>query len=84
MHDAARGDAPADLNHPAVAIQEEQIEGKPHPEGVDAATSRDQQPGAGAIPFEQRQPEEAAGEPGCDRNLEAEDPDPVEPTKADR
>jgi hypothetical protein len=55
-------------------IEEEDVDRKPHPEGVDAAAARDQQTGAGLLDAEAGQAKEPRPAVRRDRDLSAQDP----------
>lgn len=70
--EAARRDLSADGQHPPVAVEEDEVEGEAHTEGVDAAAARDQQAGARRLAPQAGEAEQARPEVDCDLHLAAE------------
>jgi hypothetical protein len=60
------------------AVEEEQVEGEPHPEGVDAGAARDQKSLGGRLAIEVREAEQAGTDAGRDQNRAAAQLDPGE------
>jgi DNA-3-methyladenine glycosylase I len=82
--DSPAGNVAAQVDHAAAPVEEEEIERKAHPKGVDAAAARDQQALARALAREQRKAEEAAGEGGRNWNRAAKDLGAPEAAESDR
>jgi uncharacterized protein len=82
--EATRGHVAADLDDPALYIEEAEIEAKTHAQGVDALAARDQQPRPGTLAREQRQTEEAAETGRRNGDLEAEEPPVLTVAEPDR
>jgi hypothetical protein len=72
------------LDYPAASSEEDEIEREAHAEGVDAAAAGDQQAGPRALATEDSEPQQPAGERGGDRDVEAEQPDPIHALEATR
>ncbi len=75
---AARTHAEPDGEGPALPVEEDEIEGEAHAEGVDAGAARQQQARSGLLPPQPGEPEQAGAVALGDRNLVAEDPAPGE------
>jgi hypothetical protein len=72
--ETAGRDVPADLDHPAIAIQEEQVKRESHPKRVNTPTGGDQQPGPSSVPLDEGQAEQSAHPGRRDWDVEAEEP----------
>src|SRR3954454_9945518 len=72
------------LDHAAVAVQEEHVEREPHAEGVHAAAERDQQGRSRALPRQQGEPEQPARQAGADSDPETEDLHPSQAFEPNR
>jgi hypothetical protein len=83
-YDPARWHGAAQLDHAIPLVEKEHVDREPHAEGVDAAATRDQQAGAGALAGQQGEPEQAAGQVVRDRDSRAENVHPLEPFVANR
>jgi hypothetical protein len=71
QRDAPRLHGVAHFDHPAVACDEEHVDGESHEEGVDAVRRRNHQPGAGLEAFASQQ--SLFARLGVERRLEARD-----------
>jgi hypothetical protein len=82
--DPTRRDLAAQVDHPPLVVEEEDLDREAHPEGVDASASRDQQALIGAIGVQVGEAQGPAGEGGGDRNGTPEDLRAPEAAKPDR
>ena len=63
-----------DRQRPQRRVEEDDVEGEAHPEGMDAGAARDQQAGTGALAGQEGEAEQARSCPCRDRHLVAENP----------
>src|SRR5919109_667404 len=70
------------LEYAAGFVEEDQVEGEAHPERVHASAAREQQARAGALTRQQRESEQAAQPALRNRNLQAEQLDPLQAAEA--
>jgi len=68
-NDAACGNPTANGEEAAAFVEEADVEGEAHAEGVDAGAARDEKPGTGFDAVEIGEPEQTEAESRGDRNL---------------
>ena len=83
-YEPTRRDRAARFDHLTLQVQEEEIQREAHSKGVDAPAARDQEASSRPPPGQQGQAEQAAQPSRRDRDLEAEQPGPLERAKAKR
>jgi hypothetical protein len=81
---AVRPHAEANGKWAGVPVEEDQIEGEAHTEGVDAGAAGDQQAGPGPLAAKAGQPEETGAKAAGYRDLVAEDKAARQPRQAPR
>jgi hypothetical protein len=82
--EAAGRDFPADVDQSPPGVEEHEVQREAHPDCVDGATARYQEPPARSLTRDQRETEEAAEWRGRNGNDHARDFDPLEVTESDR
>lgn len=71
--EATRWNAAAGREHAVPGVEEDEVERKPHAEGVDAGAAWDQQPAARRLSLQAREAQQAGAKARGDPHLPAED-----------
>ena len=82
--DPTRRDLAAQVDHPPLVVEEEDLDREAHPERMDPSASRDQQALTGKIAIQVGKAQDPAGEGGGDGNRPSEDLRALEAAEPDR